>query len=64
MINLIGTMPSAGAVLSEAGAHLHDYGKTPRAGRKLGHVTIVGADAETVQDRLRKLRSRLESWAV
>ena len=27
------------------GAHVHDYGKTWRAGRKLGHVTVVGDDA-------------------
>ena len=29
------------AVLAEAGLHLHDYGKTPRPGRKMGHVTQV-----------------------
>ena len=27
------------------GAHVHDYGKSWRAGRKLGHVTVVGDDA-------------------
>ena len=29
------------ALLAEAGAHLHLYGKTMRAGRKMGHVTRV-----------------------
>ena len=41
MRNLIGTMPSAEAVLGVPGAHLHLYGKEPRPGRKLGHVTLV-----------------------
>ncbi len=40
MINLIGSMPDAIKVLKIPGAHLHDYGKEPRAGRKLGHLTI------------------------
>lgn len=40
MINLIGSMPDATKVLKIPGAHLHDYGKEPRAGRKLGHLTI------------------------
>ena len=40
MINIIGFMPDAVEVLKIPGAHLHDYGKEPRAGRKLGHLTI------------------------
>lgn len=40
MINLIGSMPDATKVLQIPGAHLHDYGKEPRVGRKLGHLTI------------------------
>lgn len=40
MINLIGSMPDATKVLQIPGAHLHDYGKEPRSGRKLGHLTI------------------------
>jgi 5-(carboxyamino)imidazole ribonucleotide synthase len=41
MFNLIGTIPSATDVLAVPGAHLHLYGKEPRPGRKLGHVTLV-----------------------
>jgi 5-(carboxyamino)imidazole ribonucleotide synthase len=41
MFNLIGTPPSTEAVLAVPGAHLHLYGKEPRPGRKLGHVTLV-----------------------
>src|SRR5262249_39794459 len=44
MVNCIGTMPERDAVLRIPGAHLHDYGKQPRAGRKLGHVTLTDAD--------------------
>ncbi len=41
MFNLVGRVPSAAAVLAVPGAHLHLYGKEPRAGRKLGHITLV-----------------------
>ena len=40
MLNWIGAMPDANAVLREAGGHWHDYGKQPRAGRKVGHATL------------------------
>ena len=36
MLNWIGAMPEASAVLREAGGHWHDYGKEPREGRKVG----------------------------
>ncbi|MEZ4423635.1 MAG: 5-(carboxyamino)imidazole ribonucleotide synthase [Gemmatimonadota bacterium] len=42
MTNLIGTLGDVRTVLAEAGAHLHLYDKTPRPGRKLGHVNRVG----------------------
>jgi 5-(carboxyamino)imidazole ribonucleotide synthase len=35
------------------GAHVHLYGKPPRAGRKLGHVTVTGDDRDVVLDRAR-----------
>lgn len=40
MLNWIGSMPDATPVLNEAGGHWHDYGKSPRAGRKVGHATV------------------------
>jgi len=40
MLNWIGAMPDANAVLSEASGHWHDYGKSPREGRKVGHATF------------------------
>jgi phosphoribosylaminoimidazole carboxylase (NCAIR synthetase) len=30
------------------GAHLQLYGKAPRAGRKVGHVTLVAPDEDVV----------------
>ena len=59
MINLIGALPDTASVLRVPGAHLHLYGKTPRAGRKLGHVTITAADEHELDDRLKRLDSLL-----
>jgi 5-(carboxyamino)imidazole ribonucleotide synthase len=42
MLNCIGVMPDPTQVLRVFGTHLHDYGKAPRAGRKLGHITVCG----------------------
>ena len=39
MTNIIGELPSLSEVLARHGAHVHLYGKIPKAGRKLGHVT-------------------------
>jgi 5-(carboxyamino)imidazole ribonucleotide synthase len=37
--------------LAVEGAHVHLYGKDPRRGRKLGHVTVCGDDPELVRAR-------------
>jgi 5-(carboxyamino)imidazole ribonucleotide synthase len=34
-------------------AHVHLYGKAPRPGRKLGHVTVLGNDVVETRDRAR-----------
>ncbi|MGH7244663.1 MAG: 5-(carboxyamino)imidazole ribonucleotide synthase [Phycisphaerales bacterium] len=47
MVNIVGEAPDEEAARAIPGATLHMYGKSPRAGRKLGHLTIVG-DRETV----------------
>lgn len=47
MLNWIGAMPDARPVLAEPGGHWHDYGKSPRDGRKVGHATVrADSDAE------------------
>ncbi len=49
MINLIGDIPDAARKLQHG--KLHDYGKEPRPGRKLGHITVV-ADTAARRDEL------------
>lgn len=52
MLNFVGEMPDATAALRVPGLHWHDYGKTPRPGRKLGHATVIGDDARQLAQRL------------
>ena len=55
MVNLIGTLPERSAVLAIPGAHLHDYGKAPRPGRKLGHITLVEAERTALQAKIDRI---------
>jgi 5-(carboxyamino)imidazole ribonucleotide synthase len=55
MVNLIGGMPDAESVLAVRNAHLHDYGKKPRPGRKLGHVTVCSENSGTALETLQRL---------
>lgn len=55
MLNLIGDLPEASEVLALPDAHLHFYGKAPRPGRKLGHVTLRAASPERLALRLSEL---------
>lgn len=41
MVNFIGRLPALEEALSVEGAHFHDYGKSARPKRKLGHCTVV-----------------------
>jgi 5-(carboxyamino)imidazole ribonucleotide synthase len=61
MLNLIGSVPDIQAICAVPDAHLHLYGKEPRPGRKLGHVTIRAVDQATLQERLERLRSLIEA---
>ncbi len=60
MVNLIGTVARPDAVLAIPGAHLHLYGKEPRPGRKLGHVTLF----DPTPDRLLALEDVVGTAAV
>src|SRR6516165_8829741 len=55
MLNLIAELPEAEEVLAVSNTHLHLYGKSPRPGRKLGHVTIRADNFEKLQQRLGEL---------
>lgn len=61
MINLIGQVPDRAQVLSVAGAHLHHYGKSPRPGRKVGHITVTADSAEELAEREARLQQILGS---
>jgi 5-(carboxyamino)imidazole ribonucleotide synthase len=59
MLNWIGELPDANAILREPDAHWHDYGKSPRAGRKVGHATIRAKDDETLSKALQRIGEAL-----
>jgi 5-(carboxyamino)imidazole ribonucleotide synthase len=55
MINLIGEVPDSAQVLAIPSAHLHLYGKEPRPGRKLGHVTLRAPSFDQLTSRFSSL---------
>ena len=70
MLNLLGEVwfdgssgrrePDWSAVLRLPGTHLHLYGKAQaRAGRKMGHLTITGAEVEGVRTVARRVAALL-----
>ena len=66
MINLLGDIWQAGCspdwdkVLRDPQARLHLYGKSSaRPGRKMGHLTVLGEDAEAIVTRAEFLRAQL-----
>lgn len=64
MVNLVGTHPPLERLLAIPGARVHLYGKSPRPGRKLGHVTVVNDSAEACRLALRALEHQARSPAV
>jgi len=59
MLNLIGDIPPAARRLTTPGCRLHDYGKSPREGRKLGHITVVADSAAERDERLLQVEEAL-----
>lgn len=55
MENLIGTLPANLDEIRRLGFYVHDYGKAPRAGRKLGHITLVAESAAEREAKLAEL---------
>jgi len=47
MYNLVGTLPDARETSAIPDAKIHLYGKTPRTGRKLGHITLLNPSEST-----------------
>ncbi|TKR31001.1 5-(carboxyamino)imidazole ribonucleotide synthase [Luteimonas gilva] len=60
MLNWVGELPDAAPVLREPGGHWHDYGKSPRAGRKVGHATLRADSAEGITRALRRVGAGLK----
>ena len=53
MINLIGGAPDSTLLIKE-GVHLHLYNKSPREGRKIGHINLCeNSDIELVSKMAR-----------
>lgn len=55
MLNCIGSLPDRAAVLAIPGAHYHAYGKAPRLGRKVGHITLRASTDDALTEGLRRL---------
>ncbi|MHC1481599.1 5-(carboxyamino)imidazole ribonucleotide synthase [Frateuria aurantia] len=63
MFNWIGEMPDRGAALAVPDLHWHDYGKSARAGRKVGHATICAAEPAVLAARLEQAAQWLQREA-
>jgi len=55
MLNCIGDLPGQPSVLAVPNTHYHVYGKVPRPGRKVGHITLRSDDPDVVRDGLKQL---------
>ena len=60
MLNWIGEMPDAHPVLREPGGHWHDYGKSARTGRKVGHATLRADSAQELAQSLTRVGEALQ----
>ncbi|QVL33137.1 5-(carboxyamino)imidazole ribonucleotide synthase [Telmatocola sphagniphila] len=45
MLNCIGRMPDRQKICADGWTKYHDYGKSSRAGRKVGHLTLMHSDS-------------------
>ncbi len=52
MVNILGGIPKSSEILGVPGAHLHLYGKDPKPGRKVGHVTLRATTPSELAERL------------
>ena len=59
MLNWLGEMPDAVGVLSEPAGFWHDYGKSARAGRKVGHANLRADSAAEMAEALQRVGKSL-----
>jgi len=57
MVNLIGGVPETAEILAVPGASAQLYGKSPRPGRKVGHMSVVAPTREELFARLERLEA-------
>jgi 5-(carboxyamino)imidazole ribonucleotide synthase len=60
MINFLGKLPDRARLLQIDGLAFHDYGKSPRPGRKLGHCTILRRRAKDRNNALQNALTLIE----
>jgi 5-(carboxyamino)imidazole ribonucleotide synthase len=68
MANVLGGQPGGISIderlhhlfAEDPGARVHLYGKQVRPGRKIGHVTVLGDDLDTVRSRAARAARRLQ----
>ncbi len=63
MLNWIGELPDANVVLADPCGHWHDYGKSSREGRKVGHATLRAETADALSDALKRVGAALDREA-
>jgi 5-(carboxyamino)imidazole ribonucleotide synthase len=61
MLNCIGKLPPLKEVMAIDGAHLHDYRKHERPGRKVGHIGLRAQNAADLQQALQRLNTVMET---
>jgi len=60
MLNILGSIPELERILTIPDAHLHDYGKQARPGRKVGHITLRALDPAVLEQRIAVARGCLD----
>lgn len=59
MLNWIGAFPEGILSINEEKLYWHVYGKQPRAGRKIGHSTLLAATPQALHDKIVNLVKKL-----
>lgn len=59
MLNCIGAMPEISDLRNLTGVTVHDYVKSPRDNRKVGHITLNAEDDDAVEKLLAKVQHKI-----
>jgi 5-(carboxyamino)imidazole ribonucleotide synthase len=60
MVNLIGNKPDIRELAAMESAHIHLYGKEPRPGRKIGHITFHSDEQNNIMQKYQKYLGRFQ----